>query len=451
MRIEPTTYEEILRSGENVEAFKPYRFKSVEGSELEGSINDNCGHSFAHVVGDNQPDMIICMDKSFQVWEGDRGQYSFRGAIPFPTGKTVHGNAIVLDIDLDGNQEFVFPVCVDEDCKESEMWYYEIEEAADKDQEFAAEHWILLHSFTQESTSTTKSFTKHSMGNPKLITNNLILRAGDVDFDGYPDFLTVLRTQDDNVRGLFLLNNIKCGGNAKLCGGSRGISTRDLSLPNVETGVFFDYKEDGGNNLIYSVFQNDDYTMGSKDISDKGDSSFLKVMVIGGHCGPGGDDEQQCRFGQDVNYGANLPGPTIKYETQGSDGGSRVGVWTQLSQGTHQAVQPPWVIFGLGQVANFVEKLTITLASDDKVGEASMENVIPNSQLILIPYPPDKPSKWAFQLLLTPSDIIWKFAIALLSVVVVLGLIVIILQYQEKREDDAEKREEAHKFHFDAM
>ena len=174
-------------------------------------------------------------------------------------------------------------------------------------------------------------------------------------------------------------------------------------------------------------------------------------MVIGGHCGPGGRGNEKCKFGQSLNYGANLPGPTIEYTTLGSNGENQESIANQLSQSAHQSLQLPYVVFGLGHVPNFIEKLTITLASNKKVGRASMENVIPNSQLILIPYPPDDPSEWRFQLLLTPSDIIWKFAIALFSVVIVLAIVVLILQYQEKREDDAEKRQEAHKFHFDAM
>jgi len=432
-------------------AFEPYEFKGKDGKKFSGTIDNNCAHSFAHVVGDAQPDLIFCAENSFEVWKGDEGKYSHSATIDFPSGKEVHGNMIVIDIDLDGYQELVFPVCVDANCETSEIFYYEIEELSEKGKSLDKDEWTLFHAFSEETQP--KVFTKTSLNqNPTIITNNLILRAGDYNFDGYPDFLTVMKIKGNEYRKLFLLENTDCAGNGKKCAGSRDLSTKDYSLTNVEVGTFFDYKEDGGNNLIYSVYENGKYMMKSKDISDKGDSAFLKVMVIGGQCGPGGSGDEDCRFGQDVNYGANLPGPTIEYSTRGSDGKERKGVWTQLSQGTHQAIQSPSVIFGLGQVANFIEKLTITLASgQDKLGQASMENVIPNSQLILIPYPPDKPDDWTFQLLLTPSDIIWKFAIALLAVVVVLGIVIIILQWQEKREDDAEKREEAHKFHFDAM
>ena len=286
----------------NIKAYQPSPFKDKSGNVISGKYNQNCGHSFAHVVGDDQPDIILCSETTLEIFEGDRGQYESRAEIPFPEGKSVHGTPIVVDVDLDGKQEIVLPVCTDDKCEESEIYYYDVEEVSGN---YSENNWKLFHSFKPES----KSFMLQGVGDTKIVTNNLILKAGDVDFDGYPDFLVVLKSSDKPK--LFLLQNIKCVGKDE-CNGARGLFTRDLNLGDVETATFFDYKEDGGNNLIYSYYKNGEYFMENKDISDKGDSAFLKVMVIGGHCGPGGSGAEDCKFGEDVNYGANLPGPTIR-------------------------------------------------------------------------------------------------------------------------------------------
>lgn len=77
--------------------------------------------------------------------------------------------------------------------------------------------------------------------------------------------------------------------------------------------------------------------------------------------------------------------------------------------------------------------------------------IIPNSQLIVIPYPQNDPRSWSAKLYLTPSNIVLLTAIALIGVCVFILVIIGILHWKEKKADDREKRQEAHRFHFDAM
>ncbi|KAG9474832.1 hypothetical protein GDO78_003346, partial [Eleutherodactylus coqui] len=58
---------------------------------------------------------------------------------------------------------------------------------------------------------------------------------------------------------------------------------------------------------------------------------------------------------------------------------------------------------------------------------------------------------WSAKLYLTPSNIVLLTAIALIGVCVFILAIIGILHWQEKKADDREKRQEAHRFHFDAM
>ncbi|ELK29362.1 T-cell immunomodulatory protein [Myotis davidii] len=77
--------------------------------------------------------------------------------------------------------------------------------------------------------------------------------------------------------------------------------------------------------------------------------------------------------------------------------------------------------------------------------------IIPNSQLIVIPYPHNVPRSWSAKLYLTPSNIVLLTAIALIGVCIFILAIIGVLHWQEKKADDREKRQEAHRFHFDAM
>lgn len=77
--------------------------------------------------------------------------------------------------------------------------------------------------------------------------------------------------------------------------------------------------------------------------------------------------------------------------------------------------------------------------------------LIPNSQIIVIPWPTNEPQNWKAQLFVTPSKIILKSVFALSGICVIIALIIVGLHVKERREDKLEKLQEAHRFHFDAM
>jgi integrin alpha FG-GAP repeat containing protein 1 len=77
--------------------------------------------------------------------------------------------------------------------------------------------------------------------------------------------------------------------------------------------------------------------------------------------------------------------------------------------------------------------------------------LIPNSQMIVVPQPVDEPDRWKAQLFVTPSKLILKSVFALSGICLFILIIILVLYVKEKREDKAEKLAEAHRFHFDAM
>ena len=209
----------------------------------------------------------------------DLGKYTLKNTIPFPPVTGFLGTPLVVDLDLDGYSDVVFPVCKDSKCEQS-SYIYTL--PAMEKQNPGPGDWKLLHSFQAGGKASGKDLVRNFETTGKAnsgFTNNLVLRAGDVNLDGYPDFLAVVSTigQTNASRELLLLKNDECGKNSGVCNGKRGLDPRSLGITNVEAAAFFDYNEDGSNDLVYTRIEDGKYVMRNKDISDKGDASFLKV------------------------------------------------------------------------------------------------------------------------------------------------------------------------------
>ncbi|XP_043958671.1 uncharacterized protein itfg1 isoform X2 [Gambusia affinis] len=153
-------------------------------------------------------------------------------------------------------------------------------------------------------------------------------------------------------------------------------------------------------------------------------------------------------------FGVNQPGPYVMYTTVDSNGYLKNASAGQLSQSAHFSLQLPYTVLGLGRSANFLDHLFVGIPR--KPGETETRKhewtaIIPNSQLIVIPFPHNTPRRWSAKLYLTPSNSVLLTAIALIGVCVFILVIIGILHWKEKKADDREKRQEAHRFHFDAM
>lgn len=128
---------------------------------------------------------------------------------------------------------------------------------------------------------------------------------------------------------------------------------------------------------------------------------------------------------------------------------------SQLYQSAHFSLQLPYTVFGLGQSPNFVDVLTVAYPSNTSAEHPSVHHqwtqIIPNSQMVIIPYPPDQPSRWVNKLFVTPGRQVLLTFIALAGTCVFISLIIAAFHWLEKREDHRVKLQEAHQFHFDAM
>lgn len=128
--------------------------------------------------------------------------------------------------------------------------------------------------------------------------------------------------------------------------------------------------------------------------------------------------------------GTNLPGPKIGYNTWSQEGTYRTGACAQLSQSAHFSLQLPYSIFGLDRTPNFVDTLIVGLSGYSK----SWTQIIPNSQIVVIPAPPNDASQWHAQLFVTPSKLILKSVFVLSAILFVITGMVLYLHWKERKD-----------------
>lgn len=132
-----------------------------------------------------------------------------------------------------------------------------------------------------------------------------------------------------------------------------------------------------------------------------------------------------------------MPGPKIGYETWNQQNNYRRGACAQLSQSAYFALQLPYSIFGLDRTPNFVETLSVGLSGYEK----SWSQIIPNSQIVVIPAPPTDPSQWRAQLFVTPSKVILKSVLVMAAIIFIISGCVIYLHVKEERSEPREIEE----------
>uniref|UniRef100_A0A3Q3LII9 Integrin alpha FG-GAP repeat containing 1 n=1 Tax=Mastacembelus armatus TaxID=205130 RepID=A0A3Q3LII9_9TELE len=334
------------------------------------------------------------------------------------------GQSSFVDFDGDGYQDHLLPVCLDNSCQRSAI---HLAKSGSKE-------WVtVLSDFKQRET--VWSFVPGKPNQP------LVLHHGDYNLDGFPDALVVLRNTSGSGQQAFLLENVPC--NSVSCQ-SVGRMFRihwdqsDLgAIQNAVMATFFDIYEDGIlDMLVLSQAEGrNDLIIHALKNNFEADAYFVKVMVLSGLC------SNDC---PEDPFGVNQPGPYVMYTTVDSNGYLKNASAGQLSQSAHFSLQLPYTVLGLGRSANFLDHLFVGIPRQP--GET-----VRNIDSILLPAQFEVLLNWSAKLYLTPSNSVLLTAIALIGVCVFILVIIGILHWQEKKADDREKRQEAHRFHFDAM
>ena len=285
------------------------------------------------------------------------------------------------------------------------------------------------------------------------------LRSGDFNGDGYADFLTIMRDDDGNDH-VVILENVKSSGTSSFIRSFRVYSNQPNIL-NPIIAAFFDFKENNhvNHDIIYSniVFKNNSIVFDPNDFSNSSviqvgvrenpeefDSDFLKILVASGRC-PNNNCYKERWDGQQyrVNYGTNQPGPFITYSLLDQYGYKKYSSGGQLSQSSHFSLQTPYLIFGLGSYSNYVDLIKVTVPIENtttRIRQLTKEEIVPGSQIIVIPHPRENPDRWIIRLFVTPSDIIFQTLYTLLGICLGLLLIIAALHKKELLDDEAEAK-----------
>ncbi|CAB3236458.1 unnamed protein product [Arctia plantaginis] len=378
-------------------------------------------HSFLDVNDDNAADLLVTTTSNVEVWLNDEFEgFEYTNSIELLVGHpAIYGQALFIDVALSGEFYLVIPVCYDPQCINSTILINDNEK------------WHDLHVDLNDGKGTLWRFVP-----PKneIYLDTITMRSGDYNMDGYPDILMTLSPVNSNTTKVFLLHNTPC--DLPGCQFRRTFDAQwdkfDSFGNDVVMATFYDFYMDGVLDVIY-VKKNvttQKHTMHSFRNELEYDTNFIKVIVVTGLTNEKTPVNNRTFYKSKLTFGTNLPGPKIGYNTWSQEGTYRTGVCAQLPQSAYYALQLPYSIFGLDRTPNFVDTLNVGLSGYSR----SWTQIIPNSQIVVIPAPPNDSSQWKAQLFVTPSKVILKSVFVLTAIIIVIIGCVLYLHWKERND-----------------
>lgn len=400
-------------------------------------------NAYLDLNNDFKADLFLATTFGFEIWHGTKNQgFVFSHNISKADNSNsefISGQSIFLDIELNGNISQVLPVCHEKRCRTSQIMIYadgkynpiDIDFKDDKNQ-----YW---------------QFVPPDPKQQRIYQNSITLRGGDFNLDGYPDMLVTLTNSSENngITQTFLMENVACDNCQPL---TRTFRIQWKAFSSVASGsvvgAFYDFYQDG---ILDIIFVKSQWNGTSKPIAFRNtldyDANFVKVMVLTGLTNKHKPDKKTPLGRKKRTYGTNLPGPRIAYHTTKPDGGRQASTSVQIPQSAYFALHLPYTIFGLGRTPNFLDSLSVGISGRNR----TWTQLIPNSQMVVVPWPADNPNRWKAQLFITPSKLIWMSVLSLGATCAVITIIILVLHVKERRQDRLEKLLETQPLHFDAM
>ncbi|KAL7335883.1 hypothetical protein PS15p_201296 [Mucor circinelloides] len=428
-------------------------------------------NAFVDLDGDCLADLVfVCSkssgSKSIQIWSNRRDKgFALSHEADLPSGA---GPLSFADIDGDGSIDIVFPVCQNKVCS-IHVVYNQQMGLCSKSQEASTTCRSAQYLCVADPNFTfdfTKPNTQHYVVfdiDVYLDDNEFILmedthfrgqlpvpvHTGDYNLDGYPDLLVTTNQR------VLLLESILC--DTLLCSSSaQSASRRTFSIvttgadilnkmSNPTQAAFFDIDEDGSLDILVlqNLQKNSDAKRTPNFVINNffNDAFFLKGLVSNGVA----DLEA---------YGVSYPGASLKFTVLDTAGVKRSHQISQLAQSGYMSLQTPYCLFGLGRTNNYVEEMFAGVSRHQEKNYFFYEGVIPNSQLVFLPYQPEHvqdSSSWKVELYIKPADYVpWVLAV-LVGASIILAVVVVVLRTLEKKEDEMERRKALHIINFDAL
>ena len=260
------------------------------------------------------------------------------------------------------------------------------------------------------------------------------LRIGDINADGYPDIIATFELSGHNAFPAVLINLPWISSNdVKWKPGERVFVYSDIKY-NEELkkhndwnyAFFFDIEENGILDIIlviHDVNHRKDRIIALMTNYDQ-DSFFLKTKVVR-HI--------------DTKADVVMSGSTIRASFTQLGDEKYILVGTQRSQESYSNLGLAYAYFGIGRSNNYIEAFTVGSIVFGKKVVKSWTPIIPNSQLIVSTQNSPDPHSWQLDLLIGPTKAIGILVVVVLLWLLIIGLLVIILHFAEKAEDEKDQ------------
>ncbi|VDK38105.1 unnamed protein product [Taenia asiatica] len=405
-----------------------------------GNLSKLSSSGFVPLASNSNPSIVVLTENGVEVSDG-----VMTNIYPLPSelgnGKNI-GKFVFGDFDMSSKIKLLIAGCSDATCSKSYIFIHPLTSSG---------VWEAVSvGWNPPDTEGDCSLAPSSI-NKFSSAAILGLSLGDADLDGYPDLAVGLKCicspgSDPIVLPAILRNLAGAGGKVRF---------QAYLLPGVEPMktlkqiAFYDYNEDGILDLYVSYESRGKVSTSLYMQKLTKEAYFLKVMLTTGRCG----SPSQCPNGV-LPYGLPGYGFRASYETQGADGGRIRSSGVFVTSSCCGALQLPFTTFGFGDFATYIENVPVSVpAPTQQIRKHELTFIVPNAQVVVVPYPPSNPLNWQAKLFLQPlydMKVIYV-AITLLVTCIVLLIVVAVLQYLEVREDQKERMQESQRFHFDAM
>ncbi|KAK4705610.1 integrin alpha FG-GAP repeat containing protein 1, partial [Phenoliferia sp. Uapishka_3] len=444
-------------------------------------------HSNAYIDldGDCLADIfLMCQGKSdeyltYQIWTNTKeGSYKLARSGDLPKGTKSVGFA---DMDRDGTIDMVITSCSsDGKCNLSIAYNSQVPLCTPRSSGPCRDPEALCvaddnFAFDLDPSASNDDFTSIPISTlipgASLITESTAFRGllptppsiGDYNIDGYPDLL-ILTSRSGN-RVATLLESKPCDRSSCTAGqmdkGRRAFKVRTdgaevlTKITDAESVHWVDMDDDGSLDIMVQrsggggasrqvVFIKNNYFH---------DAFFLKALVLNGAC-PGWCEPKEAGETRYRPYGVSYSGASFKFTVLDPTGSRKATQVGQLPQSSYLALGTPYSYFGLGRTNNYVENLFIGSTRRQPEHFINVEGLIPNSQVVIDPYQPSgrfDTSSWSRELYLHPGDWIPWVTIVLGATICALGVVVLVLNFNEKREDEIERRARLLSLNFQAL
>ncbi|CAG2164058.1 unnamed protein product [Oppiella nova] len=353
-----------------------------------------------------------------EYWHNDKGFAKLEMVThSYPPNKYKHlGQSAFVDINTDGLIDHILAVCSNElnsndnECKDPQILGYHLDD----------KQWIPISDMNIGNQSAL-TFAEVSVFGQKL---PITLKHGDIDGDGYPDLITVMKDNKNQLKAV-VLKNTKADNKLNRKFVVDWTSDKALGTEvNVEIAAFVDLFEDGKIDILMTTIDKS----GKRSVEAVLNTEWWPLLVTSGLC-----YGSNCPRGN-IPYGTNQAGPFVCYQLQDLDGNMQTGCAGQLSQSSHFALQMPYSVFGLGETPNFLQDLdgnmqtgcagqlsqsshfalqmpysvfglgetpnfvkTITASIPSgamKPRDTKWTQIVSDAQVALIPFPPNDTSSW---------------------------------------------------------